>query len=54
MGKQKSRVVRGMIIMLIFIKNSPGEKGSVQCIVDATASSFVTKVLGEVFAHIFM
>jgi hypothetical protein len=39
-----------MTVMLFFRKKIPGEKWRVRCH-DATASSFVTKVWGEVLAH---
>jgi hypothetical protein len=42
----------GMTIMLFLVEKFPGEKGSVMvCCREATASSFVAKVLGKVFTH---
>jgi hypothetical protein len=44
-----------MTVMLLLVKKKkiPGEKRSVKLCFDATASSFVTKVQGEVFAHFY-
>jgi hypothetical protein len=50
-GKQRKVEWVGEDSHVVSGKKFPGEKGSVRLSCDETASSFVTKVRGEVFTH---